>query len=155
MKKYVFILLLGIIYSAHAQLPKAIYIYERDSIITYDVNYKNTDTTSQHKIIGYYANDHGKKAVVKRYTKGQPNGKEVIYFKNGKKSIVKNFKNGRLSGPWKMYYESGKILCRGKYKNGERSGLWKEYAKGRLICSTYYINGKQVRSAFLHHKFAH
>ena len=149
----VFLLFISLV--SKAQLPKAIYIYEKDSVLTYDVNYNNPDTLKQHKITGYYTNEHDKKAVIKRYKNGTPNGKEVIYFKNGKKSIVKNYKNGKLNGTWKMHYESGKILCRGKYKYGERSGLWKEYAKGRLICSTYYINGKQVRSTFLHHKFTH
>jgi len=155
MKTLISLLLVLISFLCNAQLPPAIYVYERDSVVAYDVNYNNPDTLKQHKIKGYYANEHDKKAVIKRYKNGQPNGKEVIYFKNGKKSIIKNYKNGKLSGPWKMYYESGKILCRGKYKHAERSGLWKEYAKGRLICSTYYINGKQVRSTFLHHKFAH
>jgi|GEM_PF-3903558 len=155
MRIYLIILFVIISWNANAQLPKAIYVYERDSVLTYDVNYENTDTVKQHKVVGLYANDHGRKAIVKHYKKGLPDGKEVIYFKNGKKSIIKHFKNGRLSGRWTMHYESGKILCRGMYKMGERNGLWKEYANGKLICSTYYINGKQLRSTFLHHKFAH
>ena len=154
MRIFAIVLIVFINFRVHAQLPKAIYVYERDSVLTYDVNYKNTDTVNQHKVVGHYANDHNKKAIVKHYKKGLPDGKEIIYFKNGKKSIAKHFSNGRLSGRWTMHYESGKILCRGKYKKGERSGLWKEYANGKLICSTYYINGKQVRSTFLHHKFA-
>lgn len=156
--------LFSIAWVAHATAqPDTLWVPYGEGTRPYAIVYGARSMEDRSKLVGRYAYDTTRIAVVIDHKRGTPSGVYRAYYPDGEPLIFAVYGWGSLHGDWTEYDPAGRVMLKGQYRMGKREGLWafrkegivghyrdglahgrwKYYdAQGRLMRSERYRKGK-------------